>query len=81
MKAIETTATFSLNGQFTVDEPIDLKDNSRVRIIILLPEEEEPDPYETPTEQVIDGIRQGFYEAFTGQTIPLAQMWEGIDAE
>jgi hypothetical protein len=81
MKAIETTATFSLNGQFTIDEPIELKDNSRVRIIILLPDDESSEPYETPTEQVIDGIRQGFYEAFTGQTVPLAQMWEGIDAE
>lgn len=79
MKAIETTATFSLNGQFTIDEPIDLKANSRVRIILILPEDEEP--YETPTEQIIDGIRQGFYEAFTGQTIPLSQMWDGIDAE
>ena len=79
MKAIETTATFSLNGQFTLDEPIDLKVNSRVRIILILPEDEEP--YETPTEQIIDGIRQGFYEAFTGQTIPLSQMWDGIDAE
>jgi hypothetical protein len=81
MKAIETTATISPNGQFTIDEPIDLKHNSRVRIIILLPDDEDPEPYETPTEQVIDGIRQGFYEAFTGQTVPLAQMWEGIDAE
>jgi protein tyrosine phosphatase (PTP) superfamily phosphohydrolase (DUF442 family) len=81
MKVIETTATFSLNGQFTIDEPIELKDNSRVRIIILLPDDESSEPYETPTEQVIDGIRQGFYEAFTGQTVPLAQMWEGIDVE
>ena len=62
-----------------IDEPIDLKANSRVRIILILPEDE--DPYETPTEQIIDGIRQGFYEAFTGQTIPLSQMWDGIDAE
>jgi hypothetical protein len=43
--------------------------------------EKDLEPYETPNEQVIDGIRQGFHEAFTGQTIPLAQMWEGIDAE
>ncbi|MTJ49262.1 hypothetical protein [Dolichospermum sp. UHCC 0259] len=36
---------------------------------------------ETPTEIVIEGIRQGIKEALSGQTIPLSQMWEGIDAE
>jgi hypothetical protein len=34
----ETTATFFPNGQFMIDEPIALKDNSRVRITILLPD-------------------------------------------
>jgi hypothetical protein len=36
---------------------------------------------ETPTEIVIEGIRQGIREALSGQTIPLSEMWEGIDAE
>lgn len=39
------------------------------------------DDYETPTEIVIEGIYQGLYQAFTGDTIPLAQMWEDINAE
>lgn len=41
----------------------------------------EPDPDETSTEIVLEGIRQGLQEAFAGQTIPLAQMWKGIDAD
>lgn len=41
----------------------------------------EPDPDETPTEVVLEGLRQGLQEAFTGQTLPLSQMWEGIDAD
>ena len=36
---------------------------------------------ETPTEIVIEGIHQGIKEALSGKTIPLSQMWEGIDAE
>ena len=36
---------------------------------------------ETPTEEAIAGITQGLKEALNGQTIPLSQMWEGIDAE
>lgn len=38
-------------------------------------------PDETPTEIAIEGIRQGLQEALTGETIPLSEMWEGIDAE
>ncbi len=41
----------------------------------------EPDPDETPTEVALEGIHQGLQEAFTGQTLPLSQMWEGIDAD
>ena len=36
---------------------------------------------ETPTEIVMEGIHQGMREALSGQTIPLSEMWEGIDAE
>jgi propanediol dehydratase small subunit len=36
---------------------------------------------ETPTEIVIENIHQGIREALTGQTIPLSEMWSGIDAE
>jgi hypothetical protein len=46
-----------------------------------MPDNEEIDPEETPTEIVIEGIRQGLYEALNGQTIPLSEIWEGIDAD
>lgn len=36
---------------------------------------------EIPTEIVIEGIHQGIREALSGQTIPLSEMWKGIDAE
>lgn len=42
---------------------------------------EAKDPDETPTEEVIEGITQGLKEALDGQTLPLSQMWEGIDTE
>ena len=79
MKAIETTATINESGQLTLDKSLGVTKPQRVRIIVLLTEEDEED--ETPTEIVIDGIRQGLHEALTGQTIPLSQMWSGIDAE
>ncbi len=38
-------------------------------------------PDETPTEEAIAGIQQGLKEALNGATLPLSQMWEGIDVE
>lgn len=81
MKAIETTATINENGELTLDKSLEVTKPQRVRIIVLLPEEDEIDPDETPTEIVIEGIRQGLHEALTGQTLPLSEMWEDIDAE
>lgn len=36
---------------------------------------------ETSTEIVTKGIYQGIQEALSGQTLPLSEMWNGIDAE
>ncbi len=76
MKAIETTARINENGEITLDRPLVTTKPQRVRLIVLMLEEDEPDPDETPTEIAIEGIRQGLHEAFTGQTIPLSEMWE-----
>lgn len=81
MKAIETTATINESGQLTLDKSLGVIKPQRVRVIVLLTEEDEAEEDETPTEIVIDGIRQGLHEALTGQTIPLSQMRSGIDAE
>lgn len=81
MKAIETTATINDQGQLTLDDPLAPTKSRRVRVIVLIPEEGEPDPDETPDETILEGIHQGLHEAFTGQTIPLSQMWNGIDAD
>lgn len=81
MKAIETTATINESGELTLDRSLEVTKPQRVRVIVLMGEEDEADTDETPTETVIEGIRQGLQEALTGQTIPLSEMWEGIDAE
>ena len=81
MKAIETTATINDLGQLTLDDPLVLTKSRRVRVIVLIPEDDDSNPDETPDEIILDGIRQGLHEAFTGQTIPLSQIWAGIDAD
>ncbi|MEM6435481.1 MAG: hypothetical protein AAF773_16750 [Cyanobacteria bacterium P01_D01_bin.115] len=85
MKAIETTATIDESGQLTLDHVLGVTKPQRVRLIILIDEAsdevDEDEPYETPTEEALEGIRQGLHEALTGQVLPLSAMWEGIDAE
>lgn len=68
-------------GSVKLDQSLGGIKPQRVRVIVLFAEDEETDPDETPTEIVIEGIRQGLHEALTGKTIPLSEMWEGIDAE
>lgn len=42
---------------------------------------EPSDPDDTPDEVVLEGLREGLQQALNGQTLPLSQMWDGIDAE
>jgi hypothetical protein len=39
------------------------------------------DPDDTPIDQIITGLRQGWHDAMTGNTIPIAQLWDDIDTE
>ncbi len=77
MKAIESKATINDQGQILLDQPLKLSKNSQVRAIVLIPEDEENDPDDTPDEVVLEGFRQGLQEALTGKIIPLSEMWEG----
>ena len=45
----------------------------RVRVTVLSDHE--------PLKSAEESFRQGWYEAMTGKTIPLSELWEGIDAE
>lgn len=79
MKAIEATATIDEKGRLNLDESLEVTKPQRVRVIVLMSDDSESDFYETPTDVIKEGIYQGIEEALSGKTIPLAQMWEGID--
>jgi len=80
MKAIETTATLTENGQLTLDEPLALAHNSRVRVIVLIAESEE-DLDDTPIAEIREGLYQGWQDILAGRTKPVSQLWEGIDVD
>ena len=79
MKAIEVKGTVDKFGQLSLDEPLTLAQHSRVRVIVLIAEENEEE--EDVSESASESFRQGWYDAMSGNTVPISQLWEGIDAE
>lgn len=79
MKAIKVMATINEEGQITLDRPIITNKNSRVEVIVLIPEAEEINKDDRSNEEILADFRQAWQEAITGQIIPVAQLWEGID--
>lgn len=73
------TLTITKNQMFNLIDQ--LSPSEQEEILKYLIQKTNLDPDDTPDEIVIEGIKQGLSEAFTGQTIPLSEMWEGIDVE
>ncbi len=78
MKAIEVMGTVNEQGQLSLDKPLTVDKHTRVRVILLLWEENEE---EEILESAQESFRQGWYDAMTGNTLPVSQLWEGIDAD
>jgi hypothetical protein len=77
MKALKVMATINEEGQLTLDRPLITDKNSRVEVIVLIPEEADLD--DKSQAEVLADFRQAWHEAMTGQTIPVAQLWEGLE--
>ncbi len=85
MKAIEVTGKIDSQGNLILDEPIQgTTYPHQVRVIVLVPEQEETeeiDPDDTPIEEIKASLRRSLQQAKEGQTLPISQLWDGIDAE
>ncbi|MBD2485806.1 hypothetical protein [Planktothrix sp. FACHB-1365] len=77
MKAVKVMAMINDQGQLTLDHPLLTDKNSRVEVIVLIPEQ--TDLNDKSQAEVLADFRQAWQEAMTGQTIPVAQLWEGIE--
>jgi len=80
MKAIEVRGTVNEQGQLSLDQPLTVNKHTRVRVIVLLSENEEVQDEEL-LESAQESFRQGWYDAMTGNTLPVSQLWQGIDNE
>jgi hypothetical protein len=84
MRAVEVTGTVDHQGHLFLDQPIDVDISSRVRVIVLFSEpiqELEDDPDDTPIEEVKASLKRAFQQAKAGQTRPISELWDRIDAE
>jgi len=79
MKALKVMATINEQGQLTLDRPLVTNKNSRVEVIVLIPEAAEIDEDDRHNQEILADFRQAWQEAMTGKTIPVAQLWEGIE--
>ena len=81
MKAFEVMGTLNNNNQLLLDQQLEINIPSRVKVIILVSEEEEFDCDDTPVEEIKASLRTALQETKAGQTIPLDKMWDDIDVE
>lgn len=71
-----------------LDRPLAAETPGRVRIIVLFQEpaeetegEIENDPDDTPVEEIKASLRRALQQAKAGQTRPISQLWDIMDAE
>jgi hypothetical protein len=84
MKAVEVLGTIDEKGQLFLDRAIEDFPSSRVRVILLfaeVTEEVDTDPDDTPIAEVKASLRRALQQAKAGQTRPISELWERIDAE
>ena len=79
MKKIEVMGTVNEQGQLSLDQPLTITKNTRVRVIVVLTENEEVQ--DEVLESAEESFRQGWYDAIIGNTLPVSQLWQGIDAD
>ena len=79
MKAIKATGSINEQGQLSLDRPLINNKNSRVEVIVLIQEESENSETDHTKEEILEDFRQAWHEAMIGQTIPVSQIWDGLE--
>ena len=81
MQAFEVMGRVDKNGQILLDEPLEIASDSRVKVILLVANEPDFDPDDTPVEEIKASLRRALQEVKEGKTRPISELWERIDAE
>lgn len=79
MQAFEVMGRVDKNGQILLDEPLEIASDSRVKVILLVANEPDFDPDDTPVEEIKASLRRALQEVKEGKTRPISELWERID--
>jgi hypothetical protein len=79
MRAFEVMATVNNPRELLLDDSLDIGTSSRVKVILLLSDENEYDEDDTPVEEIKASLIKALQEAKEGKTQPISQLWERID--
>ena len=79
MQAFEVMGRVDKNGQILLDEPLEIASDSRVKVILLVANEPDFDPDDTPVEETKASLRRALQEVKEGKTRPISELWERID--
>ena len=81
MKAFEVMGTVDEKGQLLLDKPLEIHTSSQVRVIILVSDDLESDPDDTPIEEIKESLTRAFAEVKSGKARPISELWERIESE
>ena len=79
MKALKVMGTIDDRGNLALDHPLITDRNSRVEVIVLIPELLEIEEEGESKNALLQDFRQAWHEAMTGQTIPINQLWDELE--
>jgi hypothetical protein len=79
MQAIKSMATVDSQGQLALDDALSIDRNSRVEVIILVPDSQIIDEDDEPKEKILIGLRESLQDLKEGRVYPIAELWDGID--
>ncbi|MBW4622491.1 MAG: hypothetical protein KME17_24435 [Cyanosarcina radialis HA8281-LM2] len=79
MKAFEVMGKVNEKGELLLDEPLEINTPSRVKVILLVSDENEFDPDDTPVVEIKASLRRALEEVKEGKTRPISELWKRID--
>ena len=81
MKAVEVMGKVDRQGQLLLDEPLDIKSDSRVKVILSIADEDVLDPDDTPVEEIQASLIRALQDVKAGKTRPISELWDRIEHE
>jgi ribosomal protein L21 len=79
MQVFEIMGTVDEKGQLLLDEPLEINKASRVKVILLISEENDVNLTEPTVEEIKTSLKTALKEVKQGKTRPISELWTRID--